>query len=100
MTELKPYPKYKDSGVEWIGSLPKSWNISKLKYISTIITGNTPSKTKDEYYKNGIIPWLKPDNLQDDYTISEPKEKLSEKGLKQARLIPPNSALVCCIGSI
>ncbi|MCW4384466.1 restriction endonuclease subunit S [Salinibacterium sp. SYSU T00001] len=27
MTELKPYPEYKDSGVEWLGRLPVDWDI-------------------------------------------------------------------------
>src|SRR5690625_1030590 len=34
MTELKPYPAYKDSGVEWIGTVPLKWNLVKLKYLS------------------------------------------------------------------
>lgn len=30
MEELKPYPKYKDSGVDWIGEIPKHWSIKPL----------------------------------------------------------------------
>ncbi len=30
---LKPYPKYKDSGVEWLGEIPVGWDIKRLKYI-------------------------------------------------------------------
>ena len=29
-TKLKPYPAYKDSGVEWIGKIPKEWGVSPL----------------------------------------------------------------------
>lgn len=29
---------YKDSGVEWIGAIPKEWKISRLKYVSDIYT--------------------------------------------------------------
>lgn len=29
---------YKDSGVEWIGAIPKGWKISRLKYVSDIYT--------------------------------------------------------------
>ena len=29
----------KDSGVEWIGEIPNSWNISKLKYLGQYING-------------------------------------------------------------
>ncbi|MBE0427651.1 MAG: hypothetical protein IBX72_13530 [Nitrospirae bacterium] len=24
---LKPYPKYKDSGIEWIGEMPEGWEV-------------------------------------------------------------------------
>ena len=25
------YPKYKDSGVEWLGEVPEHWDVSRLK---------------------------------------------------------------------
>ena len=30
---MKPYLKYKTSGVEWIGEIPDRWNIHKLKWL-------------------------------------------------------------------
>ena len=90
----------KDSGVEWIGKIPKEWNVTKLKNLATIVTGNTPSKNDEKNYENGIVQWIKPDNITDDFKITESKDRLSIYGLKQARLIPKNSALVCCIGTV
>src|SRR5437870_644717 len=29
---LKPYPSYKDSGVEWLGRIPAQWRVKRLKY--------------------------------------------------------------------
>lgn len=29
--ELTPYPKYKDSGVEWLGEVPAHWEVRRLK---------------------------------------------------------------------
>lgn len=29
---LKPYPEYKDSGFDWLGSLPSSWKALRLKF--------------------------------------------------------------------
>ncbi len=26
-TRLKPYPSYKDSGVEWLGRIPDQWQV-------------------------------------------------------------------------
>lgn len=30
MAKYKAYPEYKDSGVEWLGVIPKGWTISKV----------------------------------------------------------------------
>lgn len=40
----------KDSGVEWLGEIPKDWDITKLKYIGEAITGLTysPNDMVDE----------------------------------------------------
>ncbi|ANX01643.1 hypothetical protein CSTERLE_08665 [Thermoclostridium stercorarium subsp. leptospartum DSM 9219] len=97
---LNPNVKMKDSGVEWIGEIPEHWEINKLKRLSNIITGNTPPKSEEENYDDEGIPWVKPDNIQDDGTISETKERLSVIGLQKARLIPKSSAIVCCIGTV
>ena len=29
------YPKYKDSGVEWLGEVPEQWRVSPLKAVAT-----------------------------------------------------------------
>ena len=29
----KPYPKYKPSGIDWIGEIPEGWKVKKLPYI-------------------------------------------------------------------
>jgi type I restriction enzyme, S subunit len=31
--ELKPYPAMRDSGVPWLGEIPKHWEVRRLKYI-------------------------------------------------------------------
>ena len=35
MAELKPYPKMKDSGVEWLGMVPEHWEIERAKNLFT-----------------------------------------------------------------
>lgn len=34
ITELKPYPVYKDSGVDWLGEVPEDWEVRRLKHAS------------------------------------------------------------------
>lgn len=36
MAKYKAYPKYKDSGVEWLGMVPESWGVSRLKHVASI----------------------------------------------------------------
>ena len=30
---MKAYPKYKDSGIEWLGDIPEHWNKIRIKYL-------------------------------------------------------------------
>jgi type I restriction enzyme S subunit len=54
---MKPYPVYKDSGIEWIGEVPKDWEIKRLKYLDRTIMGQSPDS--ENYNKDGIgIPFL------------------------------------------
>ena len=39
------YPKYKPSGVEWLGEVPEHWELTPLKYVISLRSGGTPSKT-------------------------------------------------------
>lgn len=40
----------KDSGVEWIGEIPKTWNIAAIKRNFNIKSGATPITTREEYW--------------------------------------------------
>jgi len=33
---MKKYPKYKPSGVEWIGEIPERWEMKKIKYLCSV----------------------------------------------------------------
>ena len=41
----KAYAEYKDSGVEWIGSIPTHWGLKKLKYLAPLIGEKATEKT-------------------------------------------------------
>ncbi len=93
--------KMKNSGIEWIGEIPEGWKIAPLKRFAAIQTGNTPSKTSDaNYYAANGIPWIKPDNLGYSHPILTTSEYLTQEGAYHARIMPPNTVFVCCIGSL
>ena len=54
MREYKRYDEYKDSNIEWIGEIPKSWSQSKYKYYFYSSMGNTI--LKEDLIVDGSIP--------------------------------------------
>lgn len=40
MSHYKPYPAYKDSGVEWLGMVPEHWDVRKLKWLASLQSGD------------------------------------------------------------
>ncbi|HFQ5328304.1 TPA: restriction endonuclease subunit S [Vibrio vulnificus] len=39
MGKYQTYPEYQDSGVEWLGEIPSTWQVKKLKYLCDTQTG-------------------------------------------------------------
>jgi type I restriction enzyme S subunit len=97
---MKPYSKYKASGVEWIGDIPEHWEVKPLKFNSKIKTGYTPLTSESENFSNDGMVWVKPDNLKMFELIIDSKEKISKIGIKEQNIIKKDSILLCCIGSI
>jgi len=56
------YPKYKSSGIEWLGEIPEHWGIKALKRVFRILNGSTPKSGEPSYW-DGDIPWATPDDL-------------------------------------
>ncbi|HEF3526616.1 TPA: restriction endonuclease subunit S [Campylobacter upsaliensis] len=51
---------YKPSGIKWLGEIPQSWEIKKLKYIGEIFGGVTGKTIKDfsKEYKPNFKPYI------------------------------------------
>lgn len=47
------YPEYKDSGLEWLGTVPDHWVDRKIARDVPFSVGWTPPSGKDEYYDGG-----------------------------------------------
>ncbi len=81
------------------GGLPKGWVCTSIDNLGVITTGNTPSK-KDEINFGGIIPFVKPGDLEKGGIITSTQECLSKTGAQFARLLPKNAVMVTCIGNL
>lgn len=49
------YPKYKDSGVEWLGEVPEHWELRRLKFLCDIQTGD---KDTENAVEDGQYPFF------------------------------------------
>ncbi|MDD0973185.1 MULTISPECIES: restriction endonuclease subunit S [Pseudomonas] len=100
MSHYKPYPVYKDSGVEWLGQVPGHWAVSPLKYVVTFRSGGTPSKDKQEFW-DGDIPWASAKDLKKEQ-LEDTQDHLTELAVTSgaASLVPAGSVLVVVRGMI
>lgn len=71
--KFKLYPKYKDSGIQWIGEIPKGWEVKKIKHFSNSVAGGTPGTTNNAYW-DGDIPWLPSGMIHDNIITAEQVE--------------------------
>ena len=64
----------KDSGVEWIGKIPKHWEVKQIKYFSNMITkGATPDDIAFLQDDTHPIRFLKAENIQNGVLWNEPE---------------------------
>ena len=102
MKQNKEIPAgYKDSP---LGIIPESWKIKKLGEIGKIYSGGTPD-TDNPLYWNGEINWCTPTDitaLNGNKYIGNTITKITTEGLNNssAKLLPPNSIIVCTRASI
>lgn len=76
---------------------PKGWESERVGDLGRVITGNTPSRSRPDFYGDAI-EWIKSDNINDpSFTLTRASECLSPDGMKVARLAPAGSILVTCI---
>lgn len=80
---------------------PNNFEVEELRSSCTVITGNTPSRSVEEYYGN-YIEWIKTDNIVLGRTNpTQAVECLSEEGMKVGRIVDEDAILMACIaGSI
>ena len=89
---MKPYPSYKDSGVEWIGKIPNNWSMNKIKYL---FSSDKKQISVKEFEHNQVIHYSIPNvqiygkgKLENGEDIESSKLLLHGKELLISRLNP------------
>ena len=92
----------KDSGIEWMGRVPKHWNINKLKFFADISTGTTPSTDNEEYWKEPTENWYTPsDFCEENVHLETSSRKVSTTAFQESacRVFKKDVVLVVGIGA-
>ena len=98
---LNPNAELKDSGIDWLGKVPKHWEVKRLKNVSNFIqTGITPPSEKSEYY-DGDIPWYGPGGFNGDTVLSNPAKYITQQAIddNEAKLFPIDCIFMIGIGA-
>ena len=93
------FPGYENT--EIIDGVPEGWKKQKISEFGEIITGKTPSTTKEQYY-GGNIPFVKiPDMHNCVYPIVTEFTLTTEGANTQKnKFIPKNGIMVSCIATV
>ncbi len=97
----------KDSGIGWIGGIPRHWRSGPVRRYARLESGHTPSRQHPEYWENCTIPWI---SLADvwqirdgdvDY-ITETAELISTLGVANsaARVLPRGTVVLSRTASV
>jgi type I restriction enzyme S subunit len=82
--KTKAYPKYKPSGVEWLGDVPEHWEVKALKYIFVNLDSNRiPISGEDRAGIENIYPYYGASGIidyVDDYIYDETLILVAEDG--------------------
>lgn len=95
---LDPDAPMKNSGIEWIGEIPVSWDAVRLDRVAVRKSGHTPDKKVADYWDGDII-WISladSPRLRTNVYISESATMTTEAGIanSSAELLPAGSVLL------
>jgi type I restriction enzyme S subunit len=75
------YPEYKDSGVEWLGDVPKHWEVWKVTHGFNKIGSGTTPKSDNSLYYDGDIPWVTTSELRESI-IYDTSQKVTAEAVR------------------
>lgn len=93
--KYEAYPEYKNSGVEWLGKIPKGWNLSVIKHVAKILPSNIDKLTDEgeqsvrlcnytDVYKNRFIT---DDMVKDLMVATATRNQINKFFLKEGDVI-------------
>lgn len=99
---LNPNVPMKSSGIEWIGEIPKHWEIKKIKYATTIMRGKFSHRPRnDPDYYDGQYPFVQTgDVARAKKYISIYSQTLNDLGYSVSKEFPRGSIVMSIAANV
>ena len=97
------YTEYKDSGVEWLGKVPKHWKVLKIKRLTMVKRGASPRPIDDPKYfdDEGKYAWVRiADVTSSDRYLEKTTQRLTELGQSLSVALEPDDIFLSIAGSV
>lgn len=99
----KPYPAYKDSGIEWLGEIPEHWEAKKIKRLCLVKRGASPRPIDDPVYfdDEGQYAWVRiSDVTASNKYLLKTEQKLSLFGQSKSICLEPGELFLSIAGTV
>lgn len=94
--------EYKDSGIAWIGRIPKDWKVCRIKDIFQLRTGTTPKGFEQGLDLQELVNWFTPSDVAEmNCELSSSERHLSKEVIEKEgiELSPAGSLIFVGIGA-
>jgi len=76
MSGYKPYPKYKESGIEWLGAVPDHWDVKRIRFMTRM---NPTKQEVSDLPKDTVCDFFPMDAVGEDGSLNtENQRQISE----------------------
>jgi type I restriction enzyme S subunit len=98
----KPYPAYKDSGVEWLGEVPAHWEVRRVKGVAQVFRGKfTHRPRNDPSLYDGPYPFIQTGEVaRAEKSITNYRQTLNERGLAVSKMFPSGTLVMTIAANI
>ncbi len=86
---LNPTAPVEDSGIDWLGKMPKHWEVKAIRNIANVVRGASPRPAGDPLYFGGDwVPWVTVAEITKDESIylTDTESSLTEEGARHSNL--------------
>ena len=96
---LSPDVPLKPTGLPWLGTIPRHWEIWRISRFARVGNGSTPSRGNPKYWHGGTYPWLNSSQVNRPF-IDGADQFVTRTALRECHLprVPTGSLLVAITG--